>query len=534
MPHTLLLITFLCNRASVIMSVKGASVNENWTEVVETQLLSVAAGYSASNIKPFVDSTIRPIETMVLLPQMTERDLEDDVGRRLYENVIDMIKSIGEAFESVVEHNFDVDALKRRTVSERAAVEEQLTAVRDDADRILVVPDKSIFTYRAMLDLEERQLAIERDPSLSKTAKASQLAELDQMIERQAMRAYMTAYDLYERAANAKNLATSEIRKLDAQKDRLTALELVLKAYCDAMRAMVQKIKLALNKFRAVADQLKTNIVVRATGVTVVNPWDANNLPGIVEILFDRYLKKTFVSFTNSLIEAMSWTMSAQDSVSSPMTGVQQVQKLYSTWERKGMWEELTKDQFWTAILIRGIHPSAPLRLQLLTELTKYMKTLDTAPVGGDAMPIFSFVTEMIQQDQTNKRFAQLDMSGAHPSTANPAKSQWGYGKRAGGGGGGRDISESAAIAGEEKLISGEVFATQNLTYFDTRNKKTFPYIAVRKPSSLCAKCFPDSGAAQPCSPPCYQVQCRKCGYFGHRQNYCRQATSVSGDELSH
>jgi hypothetical protein len=446
-----------------------------------------------------------------------------------------MVKSIGEAFESVVEHNFDVDALKRRTVSERAAVEDQLQALRDDADRILVVPDKSIFTYRAMLEFEDRQIAIEHDGDLSKSVKASQLAELDQLIERQAMRAYMGAYDLYERAAQLKNSATSDIRKLDAQKERLTALELVLKAYCDAMRVMVQKIKLALNKFRSVADQLKTNIVVRATGVTIVNPWDANNLPGIVEILFDRYLKKTFVGFTNSLIEAMSWNMSAQDSVSSPMTGVQQVQKLYSTWERKGMWEELTKDQFWTAILIRGIHPSAPLRLQLLTELTKYMKTLDMAAIGGDAMPIFSFVTEMIQQDQTNKRFAQLDMSGA--PAANP-KLPWGYGKRGGGasgaGGGGRDTSESAAVVGEEKLISGEVFAAQNITYFDSRNKKTFPYIAVRKPSSVCDKCFPDTGAAQPCSPPCYQVQCRKCGYFGHRQNYCRQTTSVSGDELSH
>jgi Cu/Ag efflux protein CusF len=440
-----------------------------------------------------------------------------------------MVKSIGEAFEAVVEHNFDVDALKRRTVSERAAVEEQLHVLRDDADRILVVPDKSIFTYRAMLEFEDRQLAVEHDTTLSKSAKTTQLVELDQIIERHAMRTYMAAYDLYERAAQAKNTATSDIRKLDAQKERLTALELVLKAFCDAMRVMVQKIKLALNKFRAVADQLKSTIIVRATGVSVVNPWDANNLPGMLEILFDRYLKKTFVGFTNSLIEAMSWTMSAQDSVSSPMTGVQQVQKLYSTWERKGMWEELTKDQFWTAILIRGIHPSAPLRLQLLTELTKYMKTLDVASVGGDAMPIFSFITEMIQQDQTNKRFAQLDMSGAPAS--NP-RSPWGYGKRAAGGGG-RDNSESAAVAGEEKLLSGEVFATHNVTYFDSRNKKTFPYIAVRKMSSVCDKCFPDTGAAQPCSPPCYQVQCRKCSYFGHRQNYCRQATSVSGDDLS-
>jgi hypothetical protein len=67
------------------------------------------------------------------------------------------------------------------------------------------------------------------------------------------------------------------------------------------------------------------------------------------------------VGFTNNLIEAMSWSMSAQDSAANPLAGVQHVQKMYSNWERKGMWEELTKDQFWTAILIRGIHPSTPL-----------------------------------------------------------------------------------------------------------------------------------------------------------------------------
>jgi hypothetical protein len=298
----------------------------------------------------------------------------------------------------------------------------------------------------------------------------------------------------------------------------------------DAMSAIVQKIKTALNRYRTVAEHLKGTIIVRATGVPIVNPWDSNNLPGIVEILFDRYLKKTFVSFTNSLIEAMSWSLSPSESLSNPLLGVQQVQKLYSTWERKGMWEELTKDQFWTAILIRGIHSSAPLRLQLLTELTKFLKTRDTAPQPGEVMPIFTFVTELIEQHQTNKRFALLDAGGS-----GGGQKAWNYNKRGGAGGGGRETSESAAVAAdEEKLITGEVLPSHNLTYYDSRNKKTFPYIAVRKLSALCDKCFPDTGVAQPCSPPCYKVQCRKCDYYGHRQNYCRQATSVSGDELSH
>jgi len=514
---------------------KTPSVQENWRETIEAQLTTLAAGYNATNIKTFSDSTMRPIDAMVLLPQMTERDSEDDVGRRLYENVIDMVKSVGDAFEEVVSTNFDLESMKRRVVAERANVDEDLLAIRDDADRVLVVPDKSIFEYRAALEFEDRKDSVERNPDLSKSAKVAQLEALQQDTQRHAMRAYMAAYDLYERSALAKNSATSDIRKLDAKKERLTALELVLKTYCDAMRVMVQKIKLALNKFRSVADQLKSTIVVRATGVPIVNPWDANNLPGIVEILYDRYLKKTFVSFTNSLIEAMSVSLTAAESVSNPMAGVQQVQKMYSTWERKGMWDELTKDQFWTAILIRSIHPSAPIRLQLLTELTKFMKTLDTAPPSGDVMPIFTFVTEMIQQDQTNKRFAQLDVSSGGAGGGGGSR-PWTYNKRGTTGGGGRDTSESAAVAavGEEKLVTGEVMPSHCMTYYDARNKKTFPYIAVRKLSSLCDKCFPDSGVAQPCSPPCYKVQCRKCDFYGHRQNYCKQATSVSGDELSH
>ena len=163
------------------------------------------------------------------------------------------------------------------------------------------------------------------------------------------------------------------------------------------------------------------------------------------------------------------------------------------------------------------------------------MKTLDTTPASGDVMPIFTFVTEMIQQDQTNKRFAQLDVSSGGAGGGGGSR-PWTYNKRGTTGGGGRDTSESAAVAavGEEKLVTGEVMPSHGMTYYDARNKKTFPYIAVRKLSSLCDKCFPDSGVAQPCSPPCYKVQCRKCDFYGHRQNYCKQATSVSGDELSH
>jgi len=196
----------------------------------------------------------------------------------------------------------------------------------------------------------------------------------------------------------------SDFRKLDVTKKRSTAP--MLQTFCDTVRVMVQYIKIARNNFRSVADQLTSAIVVRATGVPVVNPWSAINLPGIVEILCDRFLMKTFVSFTSSLSAPMSVSLTAAASLSNPMAGVHQMWKMYSTLESKGMWDEL----------IRGIHPSAPVRL--LTELTKFLKPL--------------------------------------------------------------------------------------------------------------------SRRVQPCSPPCYKVQCRKCDFYGHRQNSCKQATSVSGDELSH
>jgi hypothetical protein len=69
-----------------------------------------------------------------------------------------------------------------------------------------------------------------------------------------------------------------------------------------------------------------------------------------------------------------------------------------------------------------------------------------------------------------------------------------------------REPTELAAPAGDTKLINGEVARSLNMTYFDTRNSKHYPNIAVKKLSGICDKCYPDSGYAQPCIPQCYST----------------------------
>ena len=235
----------------------------------------------------------------------------------------------------------------------------------------------------------------------------------------------------------------------------------------------------------------------------------------------------------------MNWKMSEEDTQKNPSKGVSEVQQIYANWERKELWKQLTKDQFFTCILMKGLHPNVSFRREVLTETTKFIQLQDAEDESTrdpNSMPIFKFVCDYINREQQNRKMMTGDDSSKSNSNAKKKteyQPQWQ--KKS-------SVVESAASAkdsstlstsGDGKLFSGEVNRSANIRVKDDTKNKDFTYLAVDKLSKICPRCFPEDGnPTSPCERKCYQNKCVKCGYYGHKMSTCLQSHKITGEKI--
>jgi hypothetical protein len=67
----------------------------------------------------------------------------------------------------------------------------------------------------------------------------------------------------------------------------------------------VNKIREAVTKNPNIQNVLKETVIVRSTNEQLCNPFESNNLTGVMEVLYDRYQQKIFVSFTVNLTDIL-------------------------------------------------------------------------------------------------------------------------------------------------------------------------------------------------------------------------------------
>lgn len=545
------------------MSVHSASPSgfgyENYTEEIESKLRVLASAYNSTTVKSFSDHVKNVTEKSVLLTGFNEKDKDEEIGRKLYERVSALIESVGEDFSQIILCNFNLKKFSQKCVIDRSKINHDLDDLVEHIDTMIIVPEKSMSDSRARREIKKRTKALE--PQYQETLAAANNKEERDAIKAAYRRdkdeiesdvtdkyedAFQLEHDQYRELVRLKNDAVSKTRQLKVKQEQATILDVILKGYDESNRQIVTKIKAALSKFPNIASVLKGTATVRSTREEIPNPFENENLTGIIEILFDRYQKKSFVSFTNSLIDAMNWKLSEEDTLKNPSKGVSEVQQLYATWERKELWNQLTKDLFFSVILIKGMHPSVSFRREVLTETTKYIQQLALAddefsPLKDPSiMPVFKFLCEYITREQDNRKMMTDDDASKlsnNQKKKNDGNTPQHWQKKG-------TIVEAAALANSQsttttadnsngKLFSGEVNKSASIVVKDSAKNRDFPYLAVDKLSKICPKCYPDDGnATSPCERKCYQNKCVKCGYYGHKMSTCLQSHKITGEKI--
>ena len=103
----------------------------------------------------------------------------------------------------------------------------------------------------------------------------------------------------------------------------------------------------------------------------------------------------------------MGFNLSEADTKSNPMKAVAAVQQMMYNWESRDLWNQMSPDYFFSAVLLRSLHPGAPLRHNLLQETQKFLRerSSSTAPASTDKNPLFTFAVTYLQNIQESRGF---------------------------------------------------------------------------------------------------------------------------------
>jgi hypothetical protein len=363
-----------------------------------------------------------------------------------------------------------------------------------------------------------------------------------------------------------KNKAILKLDTIKAELEKFSVLEDLISVFQGCSAKISRKIREAVQKYAAVKSRLQgmAEIPIKnEESIQVFNPLDQNHLPGVLYLIYDSYRKKTFVTFASSLLEAMSWSLSEEDTNENPVLGTQQVFKIYSSWVNRGLWAQMSMDIFFTTILIRGLHPNSKLRGEAITKVTEFVTEAvkkGELNVDSNKLVIYNQLTDFISVDQANKKFNKKNSKVGSEKVENYDKSKQNTSNNKSTGSDKTKTNVESAHAADATKGSGNTPPQQSAnTKSNTGtppssqkfkaavtkdmnvrvisgHRKNFPYLAVLDKTDICNKCFLPNGvvAKEACSAKgfCYQGQCNRCQYFGHIAHNCLQLQDVAGNTL--
>jgi hypothetical protein len=386
------------------------------SDFTEDELLTKITEFSNSysdhgSVEAYAKRLPKIIADVQILHDTKSTDKLEDIGHKLYLNIGEILRAVDKhLFPPIISNNFNITQWIQNCRNKRDVIQTEATEAQALAEETLLVPEHHIYQLRAKVkfnvDSQQLEVAYQALPEDQRdrqdtfiTQRANLLANITAHFDGQ----YLTDHDAYTDKLAKKNAAIVLLRtKLTALR-HLHAVESVLAAFLNAETQIFSIIQKAVTTHCiSLKSILQGTARVPITGEEIPNPWDKQSLCGIACIMHDRFHKRSFVTFNNHLLDAMGFNLSEADTKSNPMKAVAAVQQMMYNWESRDLWNQMSPDYFFSAVLLRSLHPNAPLRHNLLQETQKFLreKSSSTAPPSSDQNPLFTFAVTYLQNIQ--------------------------------------------------------------------------------------------------------------------------------------
>jgi hypothetical protein len=473
-----------------------------------------------------------------------------------------MLSFGGPELVEIVEINFDLSKFKAERKEAELAMDAEIEELELEINLDVEKPNRQEDFEDALeirLSDERREWVARRAETVKKTGKGKvdvgtpakpsvqddEIASerewdaLKESIRMELLKLYRSNVALYKAHEKTVKIAQSKKTKLSEVKNREVLLGTKLKGYQSAISAIFGRVKDAVCECSDIVRTLSMRVKITSSGEEISDPWYKSNLSGVKQLLMSAYNKASLVTFNHTMLSTISYKADYLVSTGDPMKVVQGVSRLLNEWEMMDYYAFMTKDIFFTAVLINALAEGSPIKEKVLLRANEYMSKLDELSEEDDLhkkgdMILYQHICKYVQllQDSMVKSGGGGGASGG--------------GAGQGGGGGGAPVvrkqfpprgTELAAVGETTKVEvtkDPKVEAPEKVQVFRynvTREHKVSVkmkgrsgdfhqanYTSTREACGLCA-----AGGAGAHDPKCYLQMCHKCSLYGHNQHICRQ-----------
>ena len=473
---------------------------------------------------------------------------EQAFGRKVFLTLEQVFAlGMGSILRAVVLSNYPLDVYGDRKNEEIY----DLSVVVKKARRDLTIetqPVEAYFEKKYKLVLEEelaRLLLEERLRTNDEAAELpkSEITSLKTKLESERNREFVAKTDAYELYVQKNQELTFQEEDLAEKKARLQKVVSMIEGLKGALVLMTTKLKECVNFHGIVKGKLGMMAVLDATGESIDNPWETNNIAGLYQHLTSHYKKASLVKFNDDFGALMKVNFPKEEVLRYPLNVVSEMDKFVFEWNNMGYWEFMSKDVFFTNLLLCKI-PTSLLKEKCTSHVNGEIKRLereretahfsDGKSVGSSAgeeymhlyLSLSAYIKE--QQDSTQHRsFENTSSNLSHGGAKGGAKgvfgAKGGFGAKAGFGG--NVETAAAAVALDERNLArgpytGEITRDRGLVVRSVKTGSLHPYTAT---SQKCPDCYPPVGpAVQRHEPRCFEGACDKCKLHGHKSVDCQ------------
>ena len=504
-------------------------------------------------------------------------NLAEDLGIRLILHINDILSSYPPILKHIIQNNTNIGKLLQKCLDRRFKLDDDKSKIEAIVYTNILEPNKNVYdirarqaisTYEQQLKSEYANNSIQVDlsnlsPSELQLRETSYILPKLNAFSKKTIDDYdfkfADAYESYQESFTNKNSSTHKLSVITHAHDKETILEAVIRAYERVLKLLATNIKNIAKSNEDLVNLLKSPVSLTISGEEIVDSYNSNNISGMYQILNNKFKKRTFVNVCNALVNILSWSQSKDDTLY-PERALIKMNQYLADWTRQDLFPLLTKDIFFSANLIKGLSHDCPIKNDLLIEVIKYIRELESddskasllySHDSNNSMPIYMHIKEFIDMHVESRNIVTIPSNKPGPNSTNNLSSPGTPGNfrsnnRYGNSNHYPKVEHAAASQipiqvyeeFSKKLFQKEITAAHNI-FIRFNNKAQLsikkPYYAVKHPSQLCNNCFPEnsSAASNPCTPMCFGTKCDRCLYYGHLKPFCLHTHDVSGNLIN-